>query len=287
MMRYFLWKIAGADNKILEKAGKESQYSFWLIGLLYLIVIIITFIGFLGMFWGIFDSIIPTVVGTSVLGFLVITIYRLSLISLEPNTLPVIIEKKSLVLTYFVRYFILILFAFFVSKTFEMVVFNLIKSIGFINYEGSSDYMKQLMLVNTNEPWIWVITLSIIILFITPIYLRHRLNRANQYYLLRRVSDKELVKQEHQKFIQTKEEILKQVYNQYTNLSISFFEHKNGLFYNQILSDEFNKIKSQLNSKAFVQHPKKFSDEPFNTKLIVNNKKLKNSQDFLESILSK
>ncbi len=161
-MRHFLWKIAGADYKILEKAGKESQYSFWLIGLLYLIVIFITFVGFLGMFWGIFDNIIPTLVGTSVLGFLVSTIYCLSLISLEPNTLPVIIEKKSLVLTYFVRYFILILFAFFVSKTFEMVVFNLIKSIGFINYEGSSDYMKQLMLVNTNEPWIWVITLSII-----------------------------------------------------------------------------------------------------------------------------
>jgi hypothetical protein len=285
-MRHFLWKIAGADYKILEKAGKESQYSFWLIGLLYLIVIFITFVGFLGMFWGIFDNIIPTLVGTSVLGFLVSTIYRLSLISLEPNTLPVIIEKKSLVLTYFVRYFILILFAFFVSKTFEMVVFNLIKSIGFINYEGSSDYMKQLMLVNTNEPWIWVITLSIIILFITPIYLRHRLNRANQYYLLRRVSDKELVKQEHQKFIQTKEEILKQVYNQYTNLANSFFEQQNGLFYKQTISKEINKVKIQLISKTYVPHPKKFIDEPFNTKRIVTKRKLKKSEDFLDSILA-
>ena len=285
-MRHFLWKIAGADYKILEKAGKESQYSFWLIGLLYLIVIFITLIGFLGMFWGIFDNIIPTLVGTSVLGFLVSTIYRLSLISLEPNTLPVIIEKKSLVLTYFVRYFILILFAFFVSKTFEMVVFNLIKSIGFINYEGSSDYMRQLMQVNTNQHWIWVITFSIIILFITPIYLRHRLNRANQYYLLRRVSDKELVKQEHQKFIHTKEEILKQVYNQYANLSNSFFEHKNGLFYNQTLSYEITKIKSQINLKTFVKHPKKFSDEPFNTKRIVTKRKLKKSEDFLNSILA-
>lgn len=285
-MRHFLWKIAGADYKILEKAGKDSQYSFWLIGLLYLIVIIITYIGFLGLFWGVFDNFIPVVLGTTVLGFLVTTIYRLSLISLEPNTLPVIIEKKSLVLTYFVRYFILILFAFFVSKTFEMIIVNFIEKIGFLNYDGSSGYMRHLVEVNTNQPWIWMITVSVIILFITPIYLRHRLNRANQYYLLRRVSDKDLVKQEHQKFIQSKEEILKQVYNQYTNLANSFFEHKNGLFYNQTLSDEITKIKSQLNSKTFVQHPKKFIDEPFNTKRIVTKRKLKESDDFLDSILS-
>jgi hypothetical protein len=285
-MRHFLWKIAGADYKILEKAGKDSQYSFWLIGLLYLIVIIITFIGFLGLFWGVFDNIIPTVVGTSVLGFLVTTIYRLSLISLEPNTLPVIVEKKSLVLTYFVRYFILILFAFFVSKTFEMIIVNFIEKIGFLNYDGSSGYMRHLIEVNTTQPWIWMITVFVIILFITPIYLRHRLNRANQYYLLRRVSDKELVKQEHQKFIQTKEEILKQVYQQYSNLANSFFEHKNGLFYNQSVSEEINKIKSQLKSKTFVSHPKKFIDEPFNTKRIVTKRILKKSDDFLDSILS-
>lgn len=284
-MRSFLWKIAGADYKILEKAGKESQYSFWLIGMLYLIVIFITFIGFLGMFWGIFDKIIPTIVGTCVLGFLVTTIYRLSLISLEPNTLPVIIEKKSLVLTFTVRYFILILFAFFVSKSFEMVIVSTIETLGFLNYNGSSGYMFHLIKINKEQPWVWLITLLTILLFIIPIYLRHRLNKANQYYLLRRISDKELVKNEHQKFIETKEEILKQVYNQYTNLSNSFFEHKNGLFYNQTLSVETNKIKSQLNAKTFVQHPKKFTDEPFNTKRIVTKRKLKNSEDFLNSIL--
>lgn len=286
-MRQFLWKIAGADSKILEKAGKESQYSFWIIGMLYLIVIFITYIGFLGMFWGVFESLLPTVIGTLVLGFLVTMIYRLSLISLEPNTLPVIIEKKSKLFSNIVRYFTIIMFAFFVSKSVEMIIVNIIEYSGLLNYDGSSGYLIHMIKINSEQPWVWLLTCVIIFVFIIPIYLRHRLNRANQYYLHKRLSDKELVKREHQKFLLVKEEILYNTYENYGALSIVFFDHKNGLFFNQKLSKETNKLKTQLETKKFTKHPKKYSDDPFNTKRIVLSRNLKNSDEFLDAILSK
>ena len=177
-MRRYLWKIAGADCEILEKSGKDSQYSFWLIGWLFLIINVLTYLGFFGLFWGVFDKIVPTLIGTIVLGFLVTTIYRINLISLEPHTLPSKNEESSLILTNIIRYSTVILFAFFVSKSFEMVLVNLFESAGFINYSGSKGYMKHMTEMNINQPRLWLITVSIIIIFIIPIYLRHRLNRA-------------------------------------------------------------------------------------------------------------
>lgn len=284
-MRYFLWKIAGAEIELLKKAGKQSQYSFYLIGLFYLTIIIISVIGFLGFLWGVFDSIIPTLLGGSILTFIVTNIYRLSLI----NSLPItsIQEKKSLVFTYIVRYFMAVLFALFVSKTFEMVIFNIIEKTGLYFYDGHNSYTSHLIEVNKKELWLWNITVIITLLFVLPILLKQRLNKSkDQYFLIKKLRDREIVKEEYQKYLTSKEEILKQIYLQYNNLTYSFFENKNGLYYNKPLSDEIEKIKKQLDAKRFVPHQKKFSDEPFNTKLIVNNKKLKNSQDFLNSILA-
>jgi hypothetical protein len=285
-MRYFLWKIAGAEIELLKKAGKQSQYSFYLIGLFYLTIIIISAIGFLGFFWGVFDSIIPTLLGGSILTFIVTNIYRLSLI----NSLPItpVKEKKSLIFTYIVRYFMAVLFALFVSKSFEMVIFNIVKKTSLYFYDGHNSYISHLIETNKKELWLWIVTVIITLIFVLPILLKQRLNKSkDQYFLIKKLRDREIVKEDYQKYLVTKNEILKHVYQQYINLANSFFEHKDGLYYNQQLSDEINKIKSQLNAKTFVQHPKKFIDEPFNTKRIDNNKKLKNSQDFLESILSK
>jgi hypothetical protein len=286
-MRRFLWKIAGADIDLLEKSGKESQYSFWLIGLLYIVVVIITYIGFLGMFWGVFESIFPTLIGAFVLGFLVTMIYKLSLISLEPNTLPVIDEKTSKLFSNIVRYFTIILFAFFVSKSVEMIVVKIIEYSGLINNEGSSGYLIHMKKINTEQPWIWGITGVIMFIFIIPIYLRHRLNRANQYYLFKRLNDKELVKREYKNYLLVKEEILNRTYRNYEVIIKSSFDDKNGLFFNKKLSGKTLKLKEQLLVKKMTQHPKKYSDEPFNTKRIVSTRNLKNSGEFLDAILSK
>jgi hypothetical protein len=284
-MRYFLWKIAGAEIELLKKAGKQSQYSFYLIGLFYLTIIIISAIGFLGFFWGVFDSIIPTLLGGSILTFIVTNIYRLSLI----NSLPItpVKEKKSLIFTYIVRYFMAVLFALFVSKSFEMVIFNIIEKTSIYFYDGHNSYTSHLIEVNKKELWLWIVTVIITLLFVLPILLKQRLNKAkDQYFLIKKLRDREIVKEDYQKYLTAKEELLKQLYLQYNNLAYSFFDNKNGLFYNKTLSSEIENIKKQLDAKTFVPHQKKFIDEPFNTKRIDNNKKLKTSEEFLDSILS-
>jgi len=255
-MRRYLWKIAGADCEIIEKSGKDSQYSFWLIGFLYLIINVLSYMGFFGMFIGVFDKIVPTILGTLVLGFLVTNIYRINLISLEPNTLPVKNDSSSLLLTNIIRYSTVVLFAFFVSKSVEMVIISFFESTGFIDYDGSKGYMDHMSEMNKSQPWIWLITCLIILLFVTPIYLRHRLNRAHEYYILRRIRDKELVKKDFQKAKATKEDLFHNLYREYKKVNID---------------------------KSYVPPIAKYSDEPFNTKEIISSKKtfLKTSEEFI------
>jgi hypothetical protein len=287
-MKRFLWKIAGADCAILEKSGKDSQYSFWLIGLMYLLINLLTYLGFYGMFWGVFDKILPSLLGTSVLGFLITTTYRLNLISLEPHTLPVRDEDHSLIFTNIIRYATVILFAFFVSKSVEMVLVNVFESAGFIDYDGSKGYMNHMTEMNKTQPWLWLITLSIIGVFIAPIYLRHRLNRAHEYYILRRISDKAIVNSEYQKFLQIKEQLLQKEYQKYSKLQQRFFNEPSAPFYKRKdLPKNIVKINEILQKRRFKKHPKRYTDEPFNTKEIKIERNLKSSEDFLEAILIK
>ena len=287
-MKRFLWKIAGADCEILEKSGKDSQYSFWLIGVLYLLINVLTYLGFFGMFIGVFDKILPTILGTVILGFLVTNIYRLNLISLEPNTLPVKNDPSSLILTNIIRYSTVILFAFFVSKSVEMVIISFFESTGFIDYDGSRGYMFRLAEMNRKQPWLWIITGVIMTLFIAPIYLRHRLNRAHEYYMFRRISDKEIVNSEFQKFLQIKDQRLQKEYLKYSELQQRFFNEPTAPFYKRKdLPKNIVKINEILQKRQFKKLPKRYTDEPFNTKEISFERTLKSSEDFLEAILNK
>jgi hypothetical protein len=275
-MRYFLWKIAGADCEILEKSGRDSQYSFYIIGVLYIIVTFLTFLGFFGLFWGVFRSqtiihpngieyrqgypFFSALIGGSVLGFLVSNIYRLNLISLEPNTLPVKKEDSSLFFTNFIRYSTIVLFAFFVSKNIEMEVVNILESAGIFPFDLREFYMNHMLRMNREQPWVWVITGLIILVFIAPIYLRHRLNRAHEYYILKRIRDKELVKNDYKKAKIIKEDLLRNLYKEYQKVNIS---------------------------KTYNIPVSRYSDEPFNTKEIIIERKLNSSEDFLEAIINK
>ena len=147
-MQHLFWRVAGADCSILEKSGKESQSSFWVIGLLYTIINGLILIGFFGLFWGVFENFLVASIGTIVLGFLISNIYRLNLMSLEPHTLPVKIEPDSLILTHIIRYSTVVTFAFFVSKCIEMVFVNFLENFGFMKYGGSRDYIDHMMLMN-------------------------------------------------------------------------------------------------------------------------------------------
>ena len=252
-MQHLFWRVAGADCSILEKSGKESQSSFWVIGLLYTLINVLIFIGFFGLFWGVFENFFVALIGTVVLGFLISNIYRLNLMSLEPHTLPVKIEPDSLILTHIIRYTTVITFAFFVSKCLEMVFVNFLKNFGFMKFEGSREYINHLLVMNKEHPWLWVITLIMIGIFSTPIYLRHRLNKAHEYYSLKKMRDIQLVNDQHLSFTNEKTTIYRRVYSEY----------------------------SIVNENKTYQIPiSKYVNEPFNTKEIKEQISYKTSNDF-------
>jgi hypothetical protein len=270
-MKYFIWKMAGADCELLERSGKDSQYSFFVIGLLYLVVTGLTFLGFFGLFWGTFRGkvnkdgvlhigeypIFTALIGGLVLGFLVSNIYRLNLMSLEPKTLPVKEENTSMVMSYAVRYITILLFAFFVSKNIEMEIVNIMESAGIFYYNVDEGYMDHMVRMNKEQSWLWIITIVIGFIFLLPVFLRQRLNKTFEYYSLKERRDIRLVLEQYEEFLMIK---------------------------NQILSDHYLKYKAVGLDKKY-SYKKLYKDEPFNTKRIEIERDLGTDDDFLEAIL--
>jgi hypothetical protein len=296
-MKKTLWKLAGADCQILERSGTESQRSFYVIGILYLIVIALTFIGFFALFWGLFGSYSETTVadfgshtagalfGSLILCFLVSNIYILNMLSLEPN--PLKNATTSNISSNIVRGTFVFMFAFFVSKNIEMIIFSLLNAIGLISFDSQLGYMHDLLQLNEKYPKIWFLTIIIIWLFFIPIFIKIRLFKANEYYLHRRIVEKDLIISEHKQFLLLKEEILKIHYAQYQKILTKDFH---GKFDPSHLNKDLDLQHHYhfLSSRVYKPHVSKYSDEPFNTKLKKKDlSNIKDSQDFLEAILQK
>jgi hypothetical protein len=248
-MKYFLWRIVGADVEILLKSGDDSKESFTRIGRLYLIVNCITYLSLFGLFFGIFENLIISLSSSIVFGFLITNIYLLNLISLEPRSLPVSIEIGSVVLANIIRYTTIFLFAIFISKSFEMLLFGFFNSSSFQNYDGSKGFVFQLFQLNNDNPALWILTSIIVSLFIYPIYLRHRLQRTNEYYSIKQKKEIKLVRQEYLKFKE---------------------------YHYKFMSNVYSKKKSK-----YVEPKLKFIDPPFNTKRVDKDGGFKSVDDFL------
>lgn len=258
MMKTFLWKIAGGDCELLEISGNASQRNFKLIGLLYLLINFIVYSAVLGMFYGIFKSLFTSILGAIVFGFLITNIYRLNLISLEPRTLPAILKPGSLVLSHIIRYLTISLFAVFVSKNFEMLLVNFVEELEIITYSGSQTYLIHMKETNLSQPWLWFMTSAVWSLFIIPIYLKHRLHRSMEYYSIKEKRDIRLVIEDYLKFK-------------------SFYKDK--------MSEIYSKYKLVNDQREYSEPKKIFIDEPFNTKILVEEPNFKSGSDFLNDIL--
>lgn len=296
-MKRTLWKLAGADCQILERSGTESQRSFFVIGILYAIVIALTFIGFFGLFWGLFRSnnetqvddfgshLLSALIGCTVLTFLVGNIYVLNMLNLEPDLLN---NKTGENLgSNIVRGTFICMFAFFVSKNIEMIFFNLLDATEIIRLNSRLGYLDDLMRANKQYPMIWFLTIFIIGLFFIPISIKKRLLKANEYYLHRRIVEKDLILSEYKQFLVLKEEILKRHYAQY---QVVLAEHFHGKFDPSIVNKdmELQHHYHFLSSRTYRPHVSKYSNEPFNTKLKKKDlSNIKDSQEFLEAILQK
>lgn len=279
-MRRFFWRMAVADCSILEKSGRDSQYSYFVIGVLYAIIGLITFTGFFAMFFGVFDSIFSALIGAGIIGFLISNIYRLTLISLEPHTLPRNEPLGSMIFSYVLKYVTIFAFAFFVSKCFEMLIIDLIDlairndNLSLMDYDGSSGYMEHMMESNQSKPWLWAITALIVLLFVSPIYMRHRLNRSHQYYKLKYRRDVRLVKERYNEYSEIMERLYRQLFENYSELADRKMSQN-------INSSEIESIRDDLRKMTFKSHEKHFNDYPFCTEPIVKDVNLSSSDEFM------
>jgi hypothetical protein len=275
-MNRFFWKIAGADCDLLEKSGRDSQYSYLVIGMIYVLLNVFIFGGFFGMFYGVLDNPFAAAIGTLVIGCLISGIYFLTLMSLEPHTLPRSSETGSIFFTHLIRYSTVIAFAFFVSKCAEMLFISLIEQADLIDYKGSYGYMDHMVKANQEQPWLWLVTLFIVGLFILPVYMRHRLNRAHEYYSLKFRRDVRLVQNHYDEYMVIRNAIYRKTYDSYATVLDNSIESKNNAS-----SGAISRMKLELSAKKFVPHEDRFMDPPFCTKPIKNEKNYKSSSDFI------
>lgn len=212
-LKYFFWWLSGGDIQYIERSSSKSKEHFLLIGIGGLSIILIMILSFNYAFKEIFDigaiSILPAVILTAVVS----AIYWLNIISLEPHTLPYKKEGGSVRTSLVVRFFVIVLFAFFVSKVFETYLFgdlvndqvSIVKEECQAQPEGalvSGKFFKtRIEALNMNYPIIWLMTLIIIALFLFPIRKKFQLRRHQEYFNLKRISEKSLVSLEYRKFI--------------------------------------------------------------------------------------
>jgi hypothetical protein len=251
----YLWKISGADLWIIRKSGSISKNGFALIGGLYLLINILTFFAFFGLINGVFNSIVIGVFGAGLITFLISNIYRLTLISLEPQTLPVKEEKGSLFFAYAIRYLVVSIFAFFVAKSLETTLFGFKVDEIVVNkhnysiqtaskglrFEESKLFLDHMIELNRVYPVVWLMTILIIGIFLTPVIVRFRLRSKMQYYSIKEKVDIKMVKEHYLETTLILERIYRNTYAAYNDEAI-----------------------------LFNVHEPKYSDPPFNTKPILS-----------------
>jgi hypothetical protein len=169
---------------------------------------------------------------------------------MEPHTLPLKYEGKSLIVTYFLRFFSILLFALFTSKCIEANLFGWTVENDSQIHLGEID---QITLLNQQYPIIWLFTVLIVFLFLSPILLKNRLNKTSEYYSIKKRRDIRMVIREYDNFRLHLDSKYETLYKSYNN----------------------SKIK-------FKMHPVRFEDEPFNTVRLVVNKSYKSTEEFID-----
>jgi hypothetical protein len=296
-MRELFWRLIGGDPRILINSGKESQKWFFIIGVLYASLSIFTFTAFLGLFYGVLDSFMQALFGALILTFILQNMYRLILITLEPNTLPVVKEYKVKFWAYFVRLTVVFLIAVFVSKCIETMAFGhlvddkvveglrgTIAGTNINQFDKSSYFVQHIIELNKHFPIVNGITLIFVFLYLVPVVIKHRLKKRKEYFNVKKKIDTHLVLSHYNDFRSYYTTLMKRLYKTKEKLyleSLMNIEHRS----KDSSKSEFFTIQNELyaGKKFNYEYRPKYYDEPFNTKKIVELKSLESTKAFTDN----
>ncbi len=207
-----IWRFSGADPYLAHHSGDDSKVRFRMIGISFLFIIVITFLPMMFGLMKIFDAYILPFFVAGFVTFLIVTIYRLNILSLEPNTLPYISGKGSLSAANIVRFSVIVMFGFLVSKQFEFLCFSWLVSEESLsisnvqrNYLDQTEYryMAKMIVLNTQRStwFVWLITPVVLFLFLLPTRVKYKLRRnEKEYYRIKSIVDKRIVEEDYSRF---------------------------------------------------------------------------------------
>lgn len=203
--------------RYIKVSAPSSQRHFLLIGGTCACLIIVMLLSFTHAFNGLFGTSFISVIASFIMTCIICAIYWLNLISLEPHTLPYdkTQGRGSFRVSLGIRIFVIVLFGFFVAKLFETYLFGWLVDEQVLELEfgelvdlshgellGEPHYFySRIELLNITYPWVWLITLAIIGMFLFPIRKKYELRRHQEYFNLKRVTEQELVKAEYRRFM--------------------------------------------------------------------------------------
>jgi hypothetical protein len=196
-MKKLILFFSGADMEILTLSSKKSKLFFLLSGLIIILFIISAFFFFYS-FFSLKYSNLQAIVTSVIFAIPTIFFYFINLIFSEPKKLSRA-NYKQLFITRFIRFIILSILLFVIVKIIEFNFFKL-----FLNTSIYSipDFLNELVNFNFQNTWIWSISISTILLFFGPFYLKFFLLGEKDYYTVKAKIEYRLIKEDKAEFEQ-------------------------------------------------------------------------------------
>jgi hypothetical protein len=216
-MKSFFWNLAVGDQQILYKTKDTSGQTFKFLGAVICFLWAFTFLNIIGVFFELFGNFITAVLIGSILSFMILTIYRLNLISLEPNMLPHI-KEKGLGLATIIRLSMVLLFSFYITSAFVIQISVLI-----YHHNDISNLIKVFELFYKKNQTITITIFCIVsILFILPILIKYRLRKNNEYFNIKGKIEKDIIESDYKKFIKYYKQLFSENYNIAPKIGVNY-----------------------------------------------------------------
>ena len=243
-MQLVLWKIACEDYQVLLGASKNSRRAFTCSGIVMCLNYLIALLGLYQFFEIIFINVIIAILLEAFVTVVFMNIYKLCLTTLNK-------DEKRYSISYIISLLGRLIFVGFIGllivKGFKsFLVFTLFEKLNLVEYEGK--ILLSVQDINKNIPWIWVSTIFLLIIFISPFLIKFSIKPTSKYVLEKKAIEKKIILDDYKRF--------KEVYS-----NIFFRDYKLPIHFKE-----------------------SYLDPPFNTIPIVIAKKLGTNEDFLNSL---
>ncbi|AFL79715.1 hypothetical protein Aeqsu_0190 [Aequorivita sublithincola DSM 14238] len=243
-MQLVLWKIACEDYQVLLRASKNSRRAFSYSGIVMCLNYLIALLGLYQFFEIIFINIFIALILGAFVTVVFMNIYKLCLTTLNK-------DEKSFSLSYILsllgRLIFVGLIGLLAIKGLEsFLVFTIFERLNLVDYEGK--ILLSLKDINNKIPWIWVSSILLLLVFISPFLVKFSIKPSSKYVLEKRAIEKKIILDDYKRF--------KEIYK--------------NIFYRDY--------------KLPIEYKENYLDPPFNNIPIVITKKLGNNEDFLNSL---